>query len=59
MKSPRKIYVLVSRKEPGVVDPQVDVFLSVVEAKQYRDQRNEDPTEFARDWRVETYVKGD
>ena len=59
MKSPKKIYIVISRKcQTRNVVVMYDVCQSRAEADQLAKDRNHSDTH-NKDWRVEVYVKGD
>lgn len=61
MRTPRKLYLLISRKSQSVLEYEgtQGVFTSRREADAHAKDRNLYGWLGASDWRVETFVKGD
>jgi hypothetical protein len=61
MKSPKKLYILVSRSRPGLWVATLPAFTSMANAKAHVRERNRmaEKDGLVADFRVETYVKGD
>lgn len=59
MRTPRKLYIVVSRVKRAPFTVPGATFASRPEAEAERDRRNENHVGGVADWRVEVFVKGD